>query len=67
MKEEKKKKLALERTWDRSSTIQCWACGKTNDGNFWKHKYHSQREDSYCIGGYYGTCKQCDPSGTYQA
>jgi tRNA A37 threonylcarbamoyladenosine dehydratase len=67
IEEEKKKKALLERIWDRSSRIQCWSCGKVNDGNFWKHKYHSQREDEYCIGGFYGTCKTCDPSGTYQA
>lgn len=65
--EERKKKDFLSRHWDKSSTIMCWSCGKRNDGNFWKFKYHSQREDEYCIGGYYGTCSSCDPSGTYQA
>lgn len=67
IEEERKKKEFLAKHWDASSPIQCWSCGTTNNGNFWKHKYHSQREDSYCIGGYYGTCKSCDPSGTYQA
>lgn len=69
LEEEKKKKALLERVWDRNSQIQCWSCGKSNDGNFWKHKYHTaQREnDEYCIGGYYGTCKSCDPNGTYLA
>ncbi len=67
LEEEKKKKEFLDRHWDKSSKIQCWSCGKANDGNLWKHKYHSSREDEYCIGGYYGTCISCDPSGTYQA
>ena len=67
LEEEKKKKTLLEKKWDRSSRIQCWSCGKVNDGNFWRHKYHSTREDEYCIGGYYGTCVSCDPNGTYQA
>lgn len=51
--------------WDSTALINCYLCGKVNNGSFWKIKHSSStRSDEFVLNGYFGTCMTCDPSGT---
>ena len=51
-------------TWDRKVKIQCYICGKENQGEFWKIKHsNATRLDYFVVNGYFGTCRICDPQG----
>lgn len=61
---ESKKKVNPNK-WSTSDYIQCYSCGQTNDGTFWKKRCsYDRQDDSYCINFFIATCTNCDPENT---
>lgn len=61
---ENKKKVNPNK-WSPNDYIQCYSCGQTNDGTFWKKRCsYDRQDDSYCINFFIATCTNCDPENS---
>lgn len=61
---ENKKKINPNK-WSVNDYIQCYSCGQTNDGTFWKKRCsYDRQDDSYCINFFIATCTSCDPENS---